>query len=463
MRTTNKLVIGAAVLVAAYAGTAWYMGKKAETEITHQVTEMNAAIATYLATNLPDSTTTINILSYDRSWFSSKVNYELLIKDNEKSYQFLLEDHLRHGPLPISALFKGHVAPVLAYSTLTLLPSEHAQPWFDATNGKVPLTAHSFIGFSGSVDSQIDFAAIQYKDEQGSELVMAAAQANLDYSKDTDSLQVDTYLPSLVLNEESNQTKVQITDSRFKGDVTGLKQSELSAGEMSIAHLAINVQGSPQIVVENIQANSTYQLINNLVDSSLHYDLGKISVDQQDLGGAQLDLAVKRLDYALLSRLSQTENVEELSQEQVLPIVRELLAHKPEISMDKLNFSNQVGNSSLKVDLRLAPTAAEEKSTEGLDLAHYVELLEVDLQISRKMLQGYFKEESLVSGLVDMMFNKMAEQGKEVGLFAYDGDVAEMDLSFNAAEQTLMLNGKPATEEELVYILLAIQMGGGLF
>lgn len=463
MSTTNKLVIGAAVLVAAYAGTSWYMGKKAEAEIMQQVSALNETVATQLAESLPDSTVTLNVLSYDRSWFSSRVNYELLVKDSRAQYQFLLEDHLRHGPLPISALFKGHFAPVLAYSTLKLLPSEHAQPWFDAAGGKDPVVAHSFIGFGGSTDSKIDFAALQYKDEHENELVMADAQASIQYIKGSDRIQLDTHLPSLAVIDQTSQTKAQVTDMRFVGDLTGLTLSQSSAGSVSIANLSLSVPGSSMVVVENIKANSTYELIDGLVDSSLHYDLGKIRVDQQDLGQAKLDLAVKRLDYALLNQLSQTENIEELGEEQVLPVVREILAHKPELSIDKLSFINDVGTSSLKVDMRLAATAVDEKASENLDLAHYVEQLEVDMNVSRKMLQGYFAEESLVSSLVDMMFSKMAEQGKQVGLFNYDGDVAAMSLNFDAATQTIMLNGKPVTEEELVYIFLAIQMGGGLF
>ena len=74
MSKINTVVAGAAILVAAYGGTAWYMGKKAETEIQRQVTEINAALATHQAVNLEDGLIKVNVLIYARWWLSSNIN-----------------------------------------------------------------------------------------------------------------------------------------------------------------------------------------------------------------------------------------------------------------------------------------------------------------------------------------------------------------------------------------------------
>ena len=73
MSTTNKLLAGAAILVAAYAGSSWYVGKKAEAEINHQVNEINAAIATQLALSLGEGEIKLNVVDYDRGWFNSSL------------------------------------------------------------------------------------------------------------------------------------------------------------------------------------------------------------------------------------------------------------------------------------------------------------------------------------------------------------------------------------------------------
>lgn len=111
MKATHKIVAGVALLAAVYAGSAWYLGKKAEAEISHQIEQLNAAVATHLAVNLEESQAKLRVVSYDRHWFSAKINYELVVQDAEHKHQILFQDHLRHGPLPLTALGHGHWRP----------------------------------------------------------------------------------------------------------------------------------------------------------------------------------------------------------------------------------------------------------------------------------------------------------------------------------------------------------------
>lgn len=466
MSTTNKLLAGAAILVAAYAGSSWYVGKKAEAEINHQVNEINAAIATQLALSLGEGEIKLNVVDYDRGWFSSKVNYEVRIKSaKDEQFQFLAQDHLRHGPFPFAAIAKGHIAPLLAYSDAKLLPTKETQPLFDAAKGEEPLRAHSFISFGGATKTVIDLAAIDYRDEDGNQVLMAKSEGQVDYVRKGGKEQADFTMtfPSLSLVVDEGDLHVQLNGMRANGSITEQDKAQASEGELHIDQLGINVENSTQVFIENIKTASSYEVKDGLLDSMLTYDFGKILADKQDLGQMQLDVGVKRLDYVMLNQLSQVDDLDSMDEDELLPMIKQILVNKPEVYINNFMLSNPAGSSTLTSDVRFATTALDPVENEELDLGHYVESLNADIRLSRQMIKGYFSGENMISSMADMFFNSAAEEAQEAGLVEYDGNEAKLALSFDAATNKLLLNNKPISVEELVQILFSMQMGGGLF
>lgn len=463
MSTTNKLLIGAAVIVAAYAGSTWYMGKKAETEIYRQVTELNAAIATHHAVNLDNQSMQIKVLNYQRGWLSSNINYELLVKTEGEQFQFLFEDHLRHGPLPAQALVKGHFAPILAYSELKLLPSQHVQPWFDATKESTPITAHSFIDFNGSTTSHIDMAAVNYKDAKGNQVLSAPGQAQLHYQRAKDQVDIEATFPNLAITDGEDQSDIQITGTHFKGDLTGLKQGQKSNGHLKIDRLTLDIAQSTQIGVNNMVATSSYELNDALLDSALSYQLGNIRVDEHDLGKLELEVAAKRLDYQVLTVLAQSDQeIEQLDETELQPLLKTFFSHQPELHIKKLNWINAAGESELVADIKMAPTAADDYLQNEISIAHFFDRVDLDVNLSKPMVLGLFKDDSFTTQLIDMLFSRFAEQGKEAGLLAYDGQDAKLKLQYDAKNNHLVLNDKPAHADELLQAWLLLKMGAGV-
>lgn len=468
MSKINKVVAGAAVLIAAYIGTAWYMGKKAETEIQRQVTEINAALATHQAVNLEDEQIKVNVLSYDRGWLSSKVNYEVQVEGEDEQYQFLLVDHLRHGPFPFDALRKGQLRPLLAYSEIQLLRSQPVNKWFEATKGALPLYAHSFISFNGSTQSHVALAAVDYQDEDGNRLTTSQAEATIEYDKPQGLGSIAAHFPSLGFLDGENQTQLQLQNTQFTGslseppkdqDVSALWNMEQS---VTIDQVGLTLEGSDPIYMNQMAASSSYALNNELLDVAMTYELGQLLVDNHDLGQIQLEVGAKRLDYALLAQFSQTEDMDQMDEDELYLMLQQLLAPKPELHIHKLNLTNQAGSSSLTADLHLAVTAADDYSAEQLELAHYFDVLNLDVVLSRAMIQGYFAEESIVSSMADMLFHRFAKQGRESGLLIYDDKDAKLALQFDAATQKLMLNGKVLTTEQLAQTVAVMFKESGL-
>lgn len=468
MSKINTVVAGAAILVAAYGGTAWYMGKKAETEIQRQVTEINAALATHQAVNLEDGLIKVNVLSYDRGWLSSNINYEVQVEDEGEQYQFLLADHLRHGPFPFDALRKGQLRPLLAYSEIQLLQSQPVNKWFEATNGALPLHAHSFISFNGSTQSHVALAAVDYQDEDGNRLTTSLAEATIDYDKPQGLSSIVAQLPSLSFLDGENQTQLQLQNTRFTGSLSESPKAQdvLVSWNMhqsvTIDQVGLTLKGSEPIYLNQMAASSSYALNNELLDATLTYELGQLLMGNHDFGQAQLEVAAKRLDYALLAQLSQTEDIDQMDEEELHLMLQQLLAPKPELSIRKLNLTNQAGTSSLTADLHLAATAADDYLSENVELEHYFDVLNLDMALSRAMIQGYFVEESILSSMADMLFHRFAKQGQESGLLLYDGKEAKLALQFDAATQKLMLNGKVLTPEQLAQTVVILFKEGEL-
>lgn len=463
MSTTNKILVGVVVVAAAYTGSAWYMGKKAETEIHRQVAELNAAITTHHAVNLDDNSIQIKVVNYHRGWFSSDINYELMLENEGEQYQLLFEDQLRHGPLPFQALVKGHFAPILAYSELKLLPSQNVQPWFDATQAETPITAHSFIDFNGSTTSQIDMAAVSYKDAEGNQILSTAAQAQIRYQRAKDHIKVEADFPNLAIIDGEDQTNIQVNGTHFKGDLTGLNQGQKSNGELKIDQLNIDLDQSMKIKINNMVATSSYELNNQLLDSALYYQLDKVRVDDHDLGRFELDVNAKRLDYQALTLLTQSDQeIDELTEIELQPLLQRFFNHQPELHIKTLNWINDAGKSEITADVQMATTAANDYSQNEMDLAHFFQRLNLDVRLSRAMILGLFPSDSFTTQLIDMLFSRFAEQGQEAGLLIYDGKEAKLKLQYDATNNQLILNGQPAHADELLQAWLLLQMGGGV-
>lgn len=463
MSTTRNLVVGVAIVAAAYSGAAWYMGTKAEPEIRNQVAEFNAAIANHYAKTADEEAVHLKIVNYKRNWFSSDISYELLINDGQEQYQLLFEDDLRHGPLPFAALMKGRITPLLAYSELKLLPSQNVQSWFDATKGVIPITAHSFIAFNGSTTSHIDVAAVDYKNEFDDQVQMDAATIKVDYKAAKNQIYLDANMPSFMVVDGEDGTHIQLKDTYFEGSVTNSLQEQTSDAALRIEQLRINAAQTTDVLVDKITAKSVYSLQGNLVDSSIYYDLARVRIDEHDVGQIELDLDAKRMDYEVLALLSQSKFMDEFKEPPELqPLLVRFFSHKPELEIKPFSWKNAAGASHVIADVKMAPTAANKYQKNEVDLAHFFEVLDVNIRLSRPMLQGLFAEDSFSSSLVDMLFMRFAEQGQEAGLLVFDGKDASLELTFDAASKTLILNGKPTDPNELFYSWLALQMGGGI-
>lgn len=462
MSTARKVVVGVALLAAVYGGASWYMGTKAEPEIRQQVAEFNATVATHYAVNLDEEAVQLKIVNYKRHWFSSDISYELLIDDGQEQYQLLLEDNLKHGPLPVAALMKGRISPLLAYSELQLLPSQNVQPWFEATHGAAPITAHSFIDFNGSSNSQIDLAAVNYQNEFGDEIHMEPATIKVDYKAPTDHVYIDAALPSFVLIDGEDGTHITLKETYFEGSVTDSEQGQSSEAALRVEQLRVSVAETAEVLIDKLSAKSAYSLQGSLLDSAIYYNLASVQVDGHAVGQMELNLDAKRIDYEVIALLSQPELIDELSEAELQPYLTRFFSHKPELKIEPLSWKNTAGESHIIADVKMASTAADIYQQNEVDPAHFFDALDLKVSLSRLMIQGLFSEDSFSSNLVDMLFTRFAQQGQEAGILAYDGQDAKLTLRFDAASNTLILNGKPTDPNDLFYSWLALQMGGGL-
>lgn len=385
MTKARKGLIAIAVLAAAYGGATWYVGFKAESEIQRQVAHLNGRVSQALEEG---AEATISIVDYQRHWFSSHIEYEVRVSDEGEQQTIRFADELSHGPFPLAAVLKGHLAPLLAYSELQLLPSASVQPWFEATQGQPPIMVQNSMAFDGAVQGTVNVAPANYRTEGLGE------PAEVDFA--------------------GAQLSYQLLEP---------KNSEVFSTKLS-------------------------------------YKMGEMRVDGHPIGQMELNLDLQRWDHEVLALLSNSERVDAMTEEQLQPYLVQLLKHQPELTLMPLSWKNAAGTSYVKSEVLFAATAADAATSDEVDLAQLFERLNVEVQLSRPMLQGLFAQDSFMSSLADMLFVQMAKQWEQAGLVVYDGSQVSLHLRYEPDSNELLLNNQPIEPEDLLYAWLLIQMMG---
>lgn len=184
MKKSAGIVVTVVVLGLAYVGTSWYVGKRAETTIRHAVDQANQRLVRALGTELGGSGLSLSVSEYKRHLFSSDIVYTLQMKDpSGKPVEYLLSDDLQHGPFPFGALKEGHLTPLLAYSRARMIPSAVTQKWFDSLHGAAPVTAVTYVRFSGAGQSQWLFRPLDVQ-EPDQTFKFSGGTADVTFSKD---------------------------------------------------------------------------------------------------------------------------------------------------------------------------------------------------------------------------------------------------------------------------------------
>lgn len=483
MKKSAKLLTAIVILGAAYTGASWYVGKQAQATIEQLVERANDRLIEALGVNLPERGVRVAISEYKRHVFSSDVIYTLQMKDNQGApVEYLLSDHLQHGPFPLGALQSGHFAPLMALSHARMIPSTATQKWFDSLQGQSPVAATTQIKFSGEGSSVWQLKPLDVKD-------------------DGDSLKFSGGVVDATLSNN-------FQDSVVKGAFETLEYTSARSGDSLEIHgialnSATNVAGEPSVVKTNSQALAEqFKLVsgegapvqlnkvaisldseqrNNRLEGALQYSFGGIRMGEADFGSLVAGFKGSNLDVQALTDLVVTydrikaqhnlgpDDELELTEDDAAQLRNKLWAvldSQPTVSIDPFVWKNGKGESTLNLKINLArPSGPGASDDAALLLPQLIKRLELNLAIAKPMFIQTFSQIQAVQGgagnsnaamMGAMVFDMYASRLARAGLAAQED--GKLSTGIRYENHSVEVNGKAMSVPEFIQRALSVMM-----
>lgn len=453
----KKLVaLGAIVVVGlGYVGATAYVGSKTETTIRAQVAEMNAKLAKELYTESTGNYAKLRVLSFERNVFKSEAVYQLdLSIAEELTHRLQFKDEYYHGPWPVAAMKAGKFAPVLSYAHTELVKTADSEVWFEAAKGQVPFTAETLYRFRGGASTEMEFAPITLS-ESDLLIDMAKATVQLDIGRNLANHSASALIPSLAIRSPHDQGGVVLKDIRFNGHSVEKTDRVTNQYDTLIKHVEVDSGIGALVTLADLSVVSQAIQKDKLIDASLNYHIAEVSVDKHSLGSFELNTQAKNLDYAVLKEMNalMSQSDEEV-EAAIEPLVHQLLAKKPELSVSPFLWRNSGGDARIEFSTQLRPTEQQ-----GTKLENVVERLDVNVSLSRDMVLAILGEEAgFLSTMVAMIFDGKVKELSDQGLIRYADNIAHLDLKYDGDSQLFKVNGRTLTLQELS-AMVGTQMG----
>lgn len=475
-------VVGVVVVVAAaWLGSTWYVGQKAQSTIEGIVARTNERLVGMLGPDVAGGQAALVIDEYDRHFFSSDVSYTLAMKDDQGNpIELKLKDHLQHGPFPLAALRDGHLGPVLAHSRAQLVPSASTQAWFDSQKGEAPMVVETRVGLNGSGQSLWSFAPAEFE-EGGDRLSFSGGTLKMEFSNDFQDSNATGQFHSFSLANEETGKNLVVKDvrieSRTQTDDAGIMRVQSKATAEAVN---VDEQGAQPILVQDVSVHLDSAHSGNLLDGSLRYDFGHVKVGVGDLGSVSLGGKVARVDVQALTALIdaydaiklrqgvQNDEDVELTPEDEAALQDRLmtvLAADPSVSVDPILWKNEKGESRLSMQVDLTRPDASAAGSADILLPQVLKQVRLQLSLAKPMIVQAFaqtqgdanaEQAQQMAEMGAMMFDQYVSRLQQAGLVTVEADTASTTLRYE--NDAIDVNGQSMPVDEFIQRLISVAM-----
>ncbi|WP_407294012.1 YdgA family protein [Stutzerimonas zhaodongensis] len=489
----KKLALAVAVPLALIGAATFYTSTQVESTARDAVDQANSKLREMSLGTGAD--VTVQMLSFDRGFLSSDVRYQVDVhlpddEGNTRHYSVLMQDHLEHGPFPLSRLARGRLMPVAAQSHAQLERSPLTEKLFEAASGEVPLVSDVAIGYDGSQQGELRSAAFNLQDEQGTVRV-APGVITFDVAKDATAVRMDGELPEVDINLQGREGGKPV---RFSLRNIGLSADNhedangfaLGPSAVTLERMEIQAGDDPAMVIQNASFNGAMTEGERGLDVSTGYRIGQVDVQDQRFRNIAFVLSLRHLDGASLKALieSYTQMLDSsatpqdafaditAAQQQALQMgAVQLLEHKPTLALDEFGFETANGAARLSVIIDLqAPS--EDAFTPDAMIASMLTSLKaeagVDKGLVRDMASLVAQREQLDVQADPAALQQQAAMTSEMfsgialgtGWFQLQGD--RLASSLHYANDKVTLNGREMSVQEFIGFAFGSVSGAGL-
>ena len=407
------------------AGGAWFTGKQLEPVLQTAIQNANKELKTSMAG--VDGTLALELVSLDRGVFSSTAHYRLkaqgaVFGEDNPNPELLFVDHIEHGPLPVSRLVTLKWLPVMATSHYELEKNPTTEKWFAAAKDVSPLKGVANIGYSRSVNGNVELLPLEFKDDKSS-VSFSGANLNFDSSAEGKKVKADGYMNSL---------KVAVVDangSPFEAELAGLTVASnldkstfgFYTGQNTVELTDTKLTMGPQkavLTLKGFEQKDTSETKDNNLAGRVDYKIDEIGYQGKPVGSAAMALSMKNVDVPsmlVLTKLYQDKmapvqaaaaagepapelQLSEAEQALADTNVNQLLAAKPQVAVENLSLKTTRGESKFNLVVDLAKPSSMELPPMELG-KQIIALLDANLSLSKPMIADVAALQAQLAGV----------------------------------------------------------------
>lgn len=450
MRKTTGILAVVLAAAAAYTGASWYVGTQAQHAIEQAVAEANLRMSRSMLGQSSKGPAALVIAEYRRHVFSTDVMYALRIA-GEPGEEYLLSDHMQHGPFPLGALRSGKFVPMMAWSQSRLLPSASTQSWFDSLGGQSPATGRTEVRFGGKAETEWNFMPLSVATDTE---ILKFSGANIRAvlsNQFSDSAIIGT-LGLLDTSKGPGTDRLVIEDLHFDYETrTSGNDFQLNATTHARA-LKLELAEAGELALQDATMVVASDRKQDLGSGHVRYDFGHVLSNGVDLGSVKLGVSAKDFSMPALDALTDvfddlnarygSEDDWELSPQDAALLQQKLiglLAGSPAIDLDPVVWRNDRGESSLSLALTLVqPPQADMPVSLDILLPQAVQTLDLKMRVERAMLTRAIEQlsagEPEAAELVGLLYDEYASRLQTAGLATVQDGAAFTHIAYRDGE-----------------------------
>ena len=476
-----------AALGVVWTAGAWFTGKQMETRFADMIEQANAN----LKRTAPEAGLKLSYENYQRGLFSSRL--QLVIEPTgrkgspwlEPGQRVVFNEHVDHGPFPLSELKTFNLLPAMASVSSTLVNNELSKPLFDAAKGKSPFSAKTRVGYSAATDTLITLVPINHEAD-GEKVAFSGGTIQLKADREGKNVTLNGEMQSGLIDalNEYNQ-HVQLSFGNLKIDGTSEMTDfaeRIGSQKLSVGTLSVAIEGQQMARREgmSLEGASTPTDDRKSINTRLDYALNSLKLQSQDMGSGKLSLKIDKLDGEawhtfnqryeawMTSMAAQGEHYQDPGYFQnrmadaVIGIRPVLLKGGPSVTIAPLSWKNAKGESTFNLALQLGDPAAAGDDAKSMNelLDRTVKSLDSKLVIPVPMathlmtqtaqLEGFQADEA--ARLAAKKVEGFSALGHSFGFTTREKE--NIVASFQYGNGKVTLNGKSMTPEEFAMMFI---------
>ncbi|MEX6211160.1 YdgA family protein [Providencia huaxiensis] len=361
----KKSLVAVGVIVAlgaVWTGASWYTGSKVKDELDRVILKTND----FFAVNVPEAGLNFKVENYEKGVFSSKADIVITSADSvTPDDSIIFKTNIDHSSFPLSQVAKFNLLPKLAATQIELANNATTKELFEATKGKPFVNGSAVIGYSKSIDTNLELIPVEYSKDDIS-LSFSGSKFDVSTTADLESVDASIITDNFVMGKADKSETMTVKGLKL---VSNVKKSQYGfytgTQEFVIADTDFNIPET-KFSFKDFKIASDTSINGEDVKGNISYSIGDIKALEQNLGSGQVTVAIEKLDAKALGKFVEqynkalaeglatgdpSEATERLAMEMMSTTLPELMKSKPVFTVSPLYWKNEAGQSSVDLNV----------------------------------------------------------------------------------------------------------------